>query len=245
MRLRRLFVEEPLAGRTELSLRGAAARHAGTVLRLGPGDELRVFDGRGGEFAARVGAAGKGQLCLALGEFFAEASAPALRAMLWQGVARSERMDFTIQKATELGVETISPVIMRRSVVRLEGERAERRRRHWQALAASAAEQSGRTRVPAILEPAPLEDLLRLEREAGHDLLLEPGAPVSLASLRHDPAENLTLLAGPEGGFDDAEREMAVAAGFRTVGLGPRVLRTETAAIVALSIAQAQWGDLR
>ncbi|CAN5196854.1 16S rRNA (uracil(1498)-N(3))-methyltransferase [soil metagenome] len=245
MRLRRLFVEEPLAGRSKLRLRGSAARHAGTVLRLRPGDPVRVFDGLGGEYAATVEKAVKHDVRLALGRFFAERAAPVLRATLWQGLARGERMDFTIQKATELGVESIVPILTRRSVVRLPAERATRRRRHWQALAAAAAEQSGRTRVPAVHEPAPLETQLGESRDSALDLILEPDAPVSLARLPHDGPGALTLLAGPEGGFEETERALIRAAGFRAVGLGPRVLRTETAAIVALSIIQARWGDLR
>ncbi|MGH8495713.1 MAG: 16S rRNA (uracil(1498)-N(3))-methyltransferase [Gammaproteobacteria bacterium] len=245
MRLRRVFVGEPIAGRAELTLSGAAARHAGAVLRLVPGDELRVFDGRGGEYSATVRGSGKGQLRLAVGEFYGEAFDAPLPMTLWQGIARGERMDFTVQKATELGVEAIAPVLMRRSVVRLTGERVVRRRRHWQALAASAAEQCGRTRVPRIDEPITLEELLRSQRAGGLRLLLDPDAAASLASLREENASGLTLLAGPEGGLDDAERRRAVEGGFRPVSLGPRVLRTETAAIVALSLAQALWGDLR
>ncbi|HUO82354.1 MAG TPA: RsmE family RNA methyltransferase, partial [Gammaproteobacteria bacterium] len=118
MRLTRIWVDEPLAGRSTVTLRGAAARHAGVVLRLKAGDALRVFDGRGGEYAATVRDVARAAVCVTLGEFIAEGPAPPLAIALWQGVARGDRMDFTVQKATELGVDAILPVITRRSVAR-------------------------------------------------------------------------------------------------------------------------------
>ena len=243
MRLKRIWVDEPLAGRSTINLHGAAARHVGRVLRLKPGDPLRVFDGSGGEYAATVGELGRRTIEVALGEFVAEGPAPPLEIVLCQGVAKGDRMDFTVQKATELGVAVILPVITRRSVARFSAERAARRLRHWRALAAGAAEQSGRTRLPELLEPVPLETCLAAARP-GLRVVLDPGASRSLASLPDGRIGRLTLLAGPEGGLADAERDAAIAAGFRPLHIGPRVLRTETAAIAAMSIAQARWGDL-
>lgn len=245
MRLTRVFVDEPLDGVAEVTLRGAVARHVGTVLRLQAGDSLCVFDGRGGEYSATVREVRKASVRVALGAFTAEGPPPPLEIVLWQGISRRERMDFTVQKATELGVALIVPVITRRCVVRPEGERAARRLRHWQALVASAAEQCGRTRLPRVLEPAPLREHLATPPGDGLRVLLDPGAPAALAALGRAPVERLTVLAGPEGGLDVAELEAAMGAGFRAVSLGPRVLRTETAAIVALSISQSLWGDLR
>lgn len=245
MRVRRVFVEAPLAGRTEVTLDGGAARHVSKVLRLGVGDALRVFDGRGGEYAATICQLRKDSARVSLHAYIEDRTEPTMQIALWQGVAKGERMDFTVQKATELGVVSIVPVFTRRSVVRLSGQRSRRRLLHWQALAASAAEQSGRTRVPEMSAPASLEERLRTDRGDGLDLVLDPTAAVSLAALRSDPPGRLTLLAGPEGGLDPDERDLAVAAGFRPVRLGPRILRTETAAIVALSIVQSLWGDLQ
>jgi 16S rRNA (uracil1498-N3)-methyltransferase len=245
MRLTRICVDEPLEGRSTITLRGAAARHAGRVLRLKTGDPLRVFDGSGGEYAATVRNVGRDTVEVTLGDFVAEGPAPPLEIVLWQGVARGDRMDFTVQKATELGVDAILPVITRRSVAQLSAERAGRRLRHWRALAASAAEQSGRTRLPELFEPAPLATCLATPARPGLRIVLDPDASHSLASLSGERIGRLTLLAGPEGGLDDAERDAAVTAGFRPFHIGPRVLRTETAAIAALSIAQALWGDLR
>ena len=245
MRLTRICVGEPLEGRSTITLHGAAARHAGRVLRLKTGDPLRVFDGSGGEYAATVRNVGRGTVEVTLGDFVAEGPAPPLEIVLWQGVARGDRMDFTVQKATELGVDAILPVITRRSVAQLSAERAGRRLRHWRALAASAAEQSGRTRLPELFEPAPLATCLATPARPGLRIVLDPDASRSLASLSGERIGRLTLLAGPEGGLDDAERDAAVTAGFRPFHIGPRVLRTETAAIAALSIAQALWGDLR
>jgi 16S rRNA (uracil1498-N3)-methyltransferase len=154
-------------------------------------------------------------------------------------------MDFVVQKATELGVKRITPVLTEYGVVKLSGDRAEKRRDHWQGVAASACEQSGRTRLPLIDAPVPLKHWFGDKpADADVDLVLRPGATTTLAGLAA-PTTKACILIGPEGGFSDTEYEDAEVAGFKAVSLGPRILRTETAAAAALAVMQANWGDLR
>ncbi len=166
-----------------------------------------------------------------------------LRITLVQAVSRGERMDWTLQKATELGVRTIVPVLSARSVVRLDDRQAEKKLRHWQAIVAGACEQSGRSVVPEIRQPQELSRYLASSAREGQRFVLSPAGPASLAGLASVGAR-VELLIGPEGGLDDAELDHAAAAGYAPVRLGPRVLRTETAGIVALTVLQATWGDL-
>jgi 16S rRNA (uracil1498-N3)-methyltransferase len=163
---------------------------------------------------------------------------------LVQAVSRGEKMDWTLQKATELGVRTIVPVLSARSVVRLDEEQAERKWRHWQAVVAGACEQCGRSRLPELRPPQPLPSYISAAPPSGRRFVLSPQGTASLASLATVETD-VALLIGPEGGLDDAEIELARRSGYEPVRLGPRVLRTETAGIVALAVLQARWGDLR
>ncbi len=242
MRLRRVYSEEPLAGRGQASLRGAAARHVIKVLRLRPGDELIVFDGQGGEYAARLAGNHGDHIELTLGEHSQHEVESALHLSLVLGISRGDRMDLVVQKATELGVQRIVPVLSERSVVRLDEERAARRLAHWRAIAASACEQCGRNRLPEIQVPMPLTTWLESCQDTGARLVLHHEGATRLAQAAPDGG-GVALLVGPEGGLTQAELEAAAAAAFARVQLGPRVLRTETAAIAALSIVQALWGD--
>ncbi|UXY15577.1 16S rRNA (uracil(1498)-N(3))-methyltransferase [Chitiniphilus purpureus] len=231
----------PVPG-ARLALPEAAARHA-QVLRLQPGDTLTVFDGRGGEYAATVTQMGKRSVEVQIGTFDpAERESP-LQLTLIQAVAAAERMDYAIQKATELGVAAIVPVNSAYSQGRLGGERAQKRHAHWQGVAVAACEQSGRTRVPQIAPVADLAKVLAAPPQAGLRLLLSPRGAVSLDALPHE-AGAATVLIGPEGGLSREEEDAARAAGFMPLCLGPRVLRTETAAAVTLALLQARWGDL-
>jgi len=161
-----------------------------------------------------------------------------------QGISRGERMDFVVQKATELGVKRISPVLTHHGVVKLDAQRATRRRDHWQSIAESACEQAGRSRPPLIDQPMPLNAWFGARtKETDTDLILRPGATAVLASLAA-PVTKVCLLIGPEGGFSDTEYEDAQIAGFNAVSVGPRILRTETAAIAAIAVVQSLWGDL-
>ena len=247
MRVPRLYVDVPLASGDTCALDRRALDHAVKVLRLRAGDALCLFNGTGGEFTATLERGANGTLGAQVGEFTPDRRESPLQLRLVQGVSRGERMDYTLQKAVELGVTDIVPVITERTVLRLDGERAERRLAHWRGVVLAACEQSGRTRVPALAEPCDLADYL-VDHGAGREvagcaLLLDPTAPTALAE--HGViAGPVSVLIGPEGGLSGHERQAARAAGFEPVRVGPRVLRTETAAVVALALLQALAGDL-
>ena len=240
----RLFVSGQLINGGECVLEGDRARYLGRVLRLSVGDEITVFNGEGGEWSAQIAAMTRSTVSLGIGAHSETGTDSALKIHLVQGISRGERMDFVVQKATELGVKRISPVLTEHSVVKLDATRAEKRRVHWQSVATSACEQSGRTRLPLIDSPVSLMDWFgNKPDEVDAELILAPGATTSLASLPA-PETKICVLIGPEGGFSPSEYEDADVAGFRAVALGPRVLRTETAAVAALSVMQSLWGDL-
>lgn len=244
MALTRLFVAETLEPGQPLQLHSEQARYVGRVLRLRAGENVSVFNGQGGEYAATLQSIGKSTAMLLVGEQIEVATESSLKIHLVQGISRGERMDFVVQKATELGVKRITPVLTEYGVVKLDSTRAEKRREHWQGVAASACEQSGRTRPPLVDAPIGLNAWFGARTEqADTDLILQPGATTALASLAA-PATKVCFLIGPEGGFSDKEYEDASVAGFSAVSLGPRVMRTETAALAAIAVAQALWGDL-
>lgn len=233
----RLFTDEPLrAGAFALPAR--AARHA-QVLRLQPGDALTLFDGRGGEWSAVVRDMRR-QVEVEVGAHHAVEREAACAVTLAVGMPANERMDWLVEKATELGVAAVQPLVTERSVVRLSGERADKRRAHWQAIAIAACEQCGRNRVPAIEPVRALRDALAALGAAddAQRLLLSPQAGRPLRSRAPRPAR-VVCLSGPEGGLSAAEAQAAQAAGFVAVGLGPRVLRAETAAVLALGLLTA------
>ncbi len=240
----RLFVSGELFNGATLELEGDKARYLGRVLRLRPGDEVRVFNGEGPEHSAVVEAVSKSAVTLRVGDSYETTTESPLRVHLVQGVSRGERMDFVIQKATELGVKRLTPVLTEYGVVKLDAKRAEKRREHWQGVAQSACEQSGRVRVPLIDAPMPLKTWFGDQpADVDEQLILRPGATAPLAGIEA-PSTKVCLLIGPEGGFSNSEYEDAEIAGFNPVSLGPRVLRTETAAVAALSVLQSKWGDL-
>lgn len=246
MRVPRLYAPIALAEGGEYLLPQDASDHALRVLRLRAGERLSVFDGAGHEFVATLlGAHGKLAQVHIGAAVVAEPPSP-LRVTLMQGIARGERMDLIVQKATELGVARIVPVLCARSVVQLDAKQRERRHEHWHSIIVAACEQSGRAELPDLAPVTALE--LALDQPMGPEyglrLTLDPAARTSFTQ-RIAGERALTLLVGPEGGLDDMEIGMAATAGFIGVGLGPRVLRTETAPLAALAIAQAQLGDLR
>lgn len=244
MRLNRIFCEGPLAGGTEVALPSAGAYHLVRVLRMREGAPLSVFDGSGQEFRAEISRVDGDQVKVRLGEPAQVTAESPLKITLVQGVSRSERMDWTLQKATELGVAAIAPVLTARSVVRLDEQQALKKQAHWRGIVIGACEQCGRAKIPAVAAPTVLRDYLANVRKDGLRLVLSPSAPGSLAGLTSMPSK-AELLIGPEGGLDDDELHAAQKAGFMPVRLGPRVLRTETAAVVALSVLQGLWGDLQ
>ncbi len=245
MRLTRVYVEGPVTAGKRLLLEGSAANHIARVLRLRAGDALTVFNGDGGEFAARVDAFQKDSVAVSVEEYRAIETEAPVSLTLAQGISRGERMDWVIQKATELGASRIVPVFTKRSVVRLDERQAERKLQHWRAIAIAACEQCGRNRLPELPEPMELYDLLSAAGGGFSPtrLLLSPTGSARLVDVE-GPGAGITVLIGPEGGLEDIEQETALAAGFKAVRLGPRVLRTETAAIAALTIIQHRFGDL-
>lgn len=237
----RLYFPGEIAEHGECRVVDAQAHHVLHVLRLQAGDALTLFDGRGGEYPACIQRVGKAALTLTVGARCEKSRESPLNVRLAQGVSSGERMDYTVQKCVELGVAAIQPLQTQRSVVRLSGERADKRVAHWQAVAVAACEQSGRNRVPEVLPLLPLTTWLAMPSE-GARYLLSPHAEQRLRELA-PPRDTVTLLVGPEGGWNDEETAAARMAGFVPMALGPRVLRTETAAVAALAAMQALWGD--
>ena len=245
MRTPRLYHPAPLEAHTRVELSASAAKHVSTVLRLKPGAALLLFDGSGAEFEAHLEEAGKRSVWAAVTERRESAVESPLAVTLAQGVSRGERMDYTVQKAVELGVMEIIPVLTERSVVKLDAENIKRKQEHWQSIVTGACEQSGRVRVPSVQAPQNLGAFLDSHRSGGLKLLLDPLAQHVLKELSPPKGGQAILLVGPEGGLSEVERKAARSAGFQGIKLGPRILRTETAALVALSLLQSLWGDLR
>ena len=238
MRLSRFFIDAPLSlGQHQLP--EAQAHYIGRVLRHAAGDAVQLFDGSGQEFLGELIEVGKKTVRVELREQFAGQPESPLHIHLGQGLSRGERMDWAIQKATELGAQVISPIIGARCEVRLKDERTDKRMAHWRQVAISACEQCGRSTAPVIHAPLLLADWLK-QTEAELKLVLHP---VAEPLVSHARPSTLAFLIGPEGGLSEGEVEQAKAAGYHAARLGPRVLRTETAPVVALAVAQQLWGD--
>ena len=222
------------------------AHHVTRVLRLGTGDSVTLFDGNGAEYAAAITQVARHGVTLNVGERISVDRESPLPVLLAQAISSGERMDYTVQKAVELGVASIQALEAERSVVRLDDARARKRVAHWQAVAVAACEQCGRNRVPHVAPVMTLRDWLGRKMQpsppAEMRLLLATQAQVVLRELPR-PAGGVTLLAGPEGGLTFEEQHDARRAGFTPVRLGPRALRTETAAVAALAALQTLWGD--
>ena len=238
MRLSRFFIDAPLSlGLHELP--EAQAHYIGRVLRHAAGDAVQLFDGSGQEYLGELIDVGKKAVRVELREQLAGQAESPLRIHLGQGLSRGERMDWAIQKATELGVGEITPIVSERCEVRLKDERADKRLAHWRQVAISACEQCGRSVLPVIHSPITLAEW-QGHVQAELKLVLHPvAAPLE----SHARPHSLAFLIGPEGGLSEAEVAQAKAAGFHAARLGPRVLRTETAPVVALAVAQQLWGD--
>jgi len=238
MRLSRFFIDAPLSlGQHDLP--EAQAHYISRVLRHAVGDAVQLFDGSGQEYLGELIEVGKKSVRVELREAIAGMSESPLRIHLGQGLSRGERMDWAIQKATELGVGEITPIVSERCEVRLKDERADKRLAHWRQVAISACEQCGRSVLPVIHAPITLAEW-QAHVQAELKLVLHPvAAPLE----SHARPHSLAFLIGPEGGLSEAEVEQAKAAGFHAARLGPRVLRTETAPVVALAVAQQLWGD--
>ncbi|MDP3761137.1 MAG: 16S rRNA (uracil(1498)-N(3))-methyltransferase [Ramlibacter sp.] len=225
----------PLAAGQSLDLPAGAARHV-QVLRLQPGARITLFNGAGGEFEAVVERMGRSDVAVRVESHDPVEREAAREVHLAVAMPANERMDWLVEKATELGAASVQPLMAERSVLRLSGERAGKKQAHWQAIAVAACEQCGRNRVPAVHEVADLRTWLASRGAAGTARLLLSLRPQAVA-LREagGDGEPVVFLTGPEGGWSEAEEEAALAAGFRPVTLGARVLRAETAALAALA----------
>lgn len=243
MSMPRFYCQETLLPGAVIDLPELVARHAVRVLRMPPGVSMLLFDGQGGEYEAQITKIEKNRVEVKLGAWRDVERESVLEVTLVQAVQAGEKMDFTIQKAVELGVVNIIPVDSRRSVTRLSGERAAKRIVHWQGVADSACEQCGRNRVPKVAQLEKLEQWLTRPSDAGLRLMLAPDAAMVMTDL--SPVKKIELLIGAEGGLDPQEMIAAEQAGFQAVRLGPRILRTETAGLAALAALQALWGDFR
>ncbi len=245
MRIARLYQPSPLIPHSEVTLCDGAARHAATVLRLRVGDAVELFDGQGQAARGELTAVTRRRVTARLDEVTSRSVEPPLAVTLALGVAKGERMDYSIQKSVELGVSVIQPLLTERSVVRLDEARAGRRVAHWQRIIISACEQSGRYHVPDIAPPVSLSEWLPgCGRPGGLRLMPTPGAAVGLGAIRLARDRSVSVLIGPEGGLSPGERALAEQAQFTPVRVGPRVLRTETAAVAVLAAVMTLWGDL-
>jgi 16S rRNA (uracil1498-N3)-methyltransferase len=243
MRLRRVPVEADLQSGRSLSIEGSAGNHVARVLRLRVGEALTLFNGRGGEYAATIEEIRRDTVLVSVLEQRELERESPFQITLAQGISRGERMDWVVQKATELGVARIAPLFTEHSVVQLDERQAAKKVQHWRSIAIGACEQSGRNRVPEIATPVGLFELLEGHTAGGTALLLSPGAALRIADIAQ-AGTGATVLIGPEGGLAAAEQEAARKSGFTAVRMGPRVLRTETAAVCALTLLQQKFGDL-
>jgi len=238
----RLYVDRPLRAGARIALPERAAHHATTVLRLRAGESVILFDGTGGEHDAVLASASRARVEVDVGERREVERESPLAVTLVQGISSGERMDLTVQKAVELGVAAIQPVLAETSLVKLDDRRAAARVEHWRRIVVAACEQSGRNRVPDVLAVVSLAGYCRSPR-SGTRLLLSPAGGTGLRAAAARLEHPVVVAAGPEAGFSAAEEALLAGAGFQAVRLGPRVLRTETAALAALAALNALAGD--
>ncbi len=240
MRVSRLFVPMDLSSGALLSLDNESSHYVRTVLRLKKHDALCLFNGSGVEYSAEVYLVTRKLVQIQLGQAAERSVESPLILVFGLGIARGDRMDWAIQKAVELGVHSVTPLLTERTVIQLKDDKKQQRTDHWQKIMIHATEQCQRTVVPELTEIVTLEHWV--PQQTGLKLFLDPYAQLSLNDVQ--PIDNkVSLLSGPEGGFTENERERAQAAGFIPIRLGPRVLRSETAALAAISAVQMLWGD--
>ncbi len=243
MPISRIFQAIPLAVNTQIILDNQASHHVARVLRAKVSDEVVIFNGEGGEFLGTITHIDKKNVTVSLTTFDAREAESTLHLTLAQGISRGEKMDYTIQKAVELGVNRIVPLLTERCNVKLDDERRQKRFQHWQSIVVSACEQSGRNRLPEILAPQALTTWLPTV-QADQGFVLAPGAERSLQHFSLEKSAHIVLLIGPEGGLSQAEITQSQRYGFAPLALGPRILRTETAAVAALTALQCCFGDI-
>ena len=243
MSMTRIFQPSPLSLQAEVELDAQASHHLARVLRAKVGDPVTVFNGEGGEYHGAITRIDKKSVIVALQTFLPREAESPLTLTLAQGISRGEKMDYTIQKAVELGVSQIVPLLTERCTVKLDAERREKRFQHWQSIVVSACEQSGRNRIPALLAPQRLSDWLPTV-QADQRFVLAPTANERLQQFSLPKNAHVVLLIGPEGGLSPLEITQSMQHSFSPLLLGPRILRTETAAIAALTALQCCFGDL-
>lgn len=242
MRVSRLYVALPLTMNGQVELDDDSGHYIRTVLRLKKDDSIVLFNGSGGEYFCVLGEVSRKTVSVMVRSWSDRSVESPLQVTLGLGISRGDRMDLSVQKAVELGVNKITPIITERCVVQLKGEKKQQRLQHWQKIAQHATEQSGRTVLPELTDIATLQNWV--SNQHGLKIFLDPYADASLAQLQPSDMK-VTLLTGPEGGFTDQERNIAKEAGFIPVRFGSRILRTETASIAALAAVQMLWGDFR
>ncbi|TAK60804.1 16S rRNA (uracil(1498)-N(3))-methyltransferase [Methylobacter sp.] len=240
MRISRLYTPMPLATGKLIELDDDNGHYVRTVLRLKKDNQLILFNGQGGEYQCTVAEASRKTVLINVGQWDDRTVESPLQVTLGLGISRGDRMDLTVQKAVELGVNRITPLLTERCVVQFKGEKKPQRLLHWQKIVQHAAEQSGRTQLPALSEIETLP--IWVDSQQGLKVFLDPYAETALTELKPETMK-VTLLTGPEGGFSDQERDAAKASGFIPVRLGARILRTETASLAALAAVQLLWGD--
>lgn len=240
MRISRIYTEQPLASGNPIELEGPQAHYLSKVLRLKVNARLILFNGDGYEYQSLITAVNKHNITINIEEAVRAVTESPLHSILGLGLSRGERMDLAIQKSTELGVTEIVPLFTEFSEVKLQAERLQKKLRHWQQIAISACEQSGRNHIPVIHPPVQLSDWCKA-LDCDCKLIFEPGA--NEVKLRQKQLTHVALLIGPEGGFSAQELNHASNSGFQSLSLGPRILRTETAPIAALTVLQMLWGD--
>lgn len=243
MRNIRFYSDQALAIGAQIQLSNSATAHAVRVLRMAVGDQATLFNGDGYDYACTLITVQKNAVLVVVDACQLLENESPMQITLLQGISSGDRMDYTIQKAVELGVKQIQPLTTERSIVKLTGDRAEKKVAHWQGVVNSACEQSGRAVVPTVLMPLTLKQWLLENAHQGQSrILLNPVGAKQLRDI-DQPVKQVQLLIGPEGGLNDAEINLAVAHQFQSIILGPRVLRTETAALAALSAMHTLFGD--
>ena len=242
MRIPRIFTDSPLAVGSQCQLDDNAANHVGRVLRMQAGQALLLFNGDGQDYRATITEAGKKHVQVAVTEAGKNETESTLRVVLAQTLSKGDRMDYAVQKAVEMGVSEIVPLTTERCDVKLKGDREDKRLRHWQQVAISAAEQCGRARVPEIQPVMTVQQWLEHARACDLRLVLHHRTERSLNTL--EKPSSIALMIGPEGGLTAEEIALAESHGFLPVALGPRVLRTETAPVAAIALCQWLWGDI-
>ncbi|NQZ33047.1 MAG: 16S rRNA (uracil(1498)-N(3))-methyltransferase [Oceanospirillaceae bacterium] len=241
MRIPRFYQDTKLTVGATISLDDSAVQHVARVLRMKTGESICLFNGDGHEYQGRLNSVEKRSVTVDIISISSPARSSSLKIEIGQSISKGDRMDYAIQKSTELGMNSFTPLLSERGEVRLKADRLLKKQQQWQQLAISGCEQSLRTDIPNINDPRPLNEWVQ-HCDAELKLVLHHHSATPLSELT--PPRSVALLIGPEGGLSEAEVELAMNAGFKAVAFGPRVLRTETAPVVAQSILQYLWGDL-